>query len=76
MATYRVVAVPTTPLADMEAAINAQAADGYDYVDNFMGADASHHVVGGLQPQEVEEIVNGVRMKRVINRVAMLFRKP
>lgn len=74
MATYRVVAVPTTPLQAMEDEINAQAAAGYEYVDNFMGADASHHVVGGIQPIEVEEIINGVKMKRVVNRVPMLFR--
>lgn len=79
MATYRVLPVPTTPLSAMEEAINAQAAEGYEYVDNLFGADGTHHVAGGIRP--VETLVPHVgkdgkteMVKTVTNTVVMIFR--
>jgi hypothetical protein len=74
MSTYKVIAVPTTPLSAMENELNAQAGDGFEFVAHFFGSDGTHHVAGGVQPEIVEETVNGVKVKRVINKVVMIFR--
>lgn len=80
MATYRVLAVPTTPLSEMERVLNEQGAADYDLVTHFFGSDGTHHVAGGVGPDvEIKTVTDprtglAVRAAVSTNKIVMIFR--
>ena len=78
--TYKVVAIPTTPLQAMEDAINAMASGGYTLVTHFFGSDGTHHIPGGVGPTTVRNsvVVNPATGQPTIaqvttNQIVMIF---